>query len=254
MRRIIVLGIIIFSLGSALAALAEVFTEDVVTNGNFTTDLSGWTTLNIDAKNNLLDQYPIDGQFLTLGHIGEIEAVRQSVTIPADSGLATLSFYYRFFPETADSGDYLRITVGDISETISATTGSVSLWTEYSLDVSALAGQTVTLELLVNNNSSSLTFADIDAVALTAQSYAELIGTVTDSSAKPLRNAEITIKNHNKEIVWSGTTNKKGKFTATGLPGSSKSYRVKITKGDSKQSYNLRLTWATTKERTFIVE
>jgi len=241
------------SLVFAHTAAADVFAEDVVTNGDFTDDLTSWSTLNVDTQNNLLDQYPVSGQFLTLGHLNEIEAVRQAVTIPEDTGLTTLTMYYRFFPEAADAGDYLRITVGSVSETIQATSGSVGLWSEYSLDVSGLAGQTVTIELLVKNNASSLTFADVDVVALTAQSYAELLGTVKDDDGNTLRNADITIRNHNNTVVWSGTTNKKGKFTATGLRGSSKSYTVKITKDERRGREKVRLTWATIKKRTFVV-
>lgn len=243
-----------FGLVLAQSVRANVFTEDLVANGNFTTDLSNWSTLNVDTQNNLLDQYAWDGQFLTLGHIDEIEAVRQDVTIPADAGRATLQLYYRFFPDVTDSGDYLRITVGSISETIAATSGAASTWSEYTMDVSDLAGQTVTLELLVNNNATSLTFADIDVISLTAESYAELAGTVHSASDQIVRNAEIVIKQANKKVVWTGTTNKKGKFTATGLRGASKKYYVIVSKGQTSQRFRTRLTWATAKQQTYTLD
>lgn len=242
----VVLGLVL-----AQSVHADVFTEDLVTNGSFTTDLSGWSTLNVDMQNNLLDQYALDGQFLTLGHIGEIEAVRQDITIPEDAGRATLQLYYRFFPDASDSGDYLRISVGSISETIAATSGAVSTWSEYIMDVSDLAGQTVTVELLVNNNTSSLTFADIDTVSLTAESYAELAGIVENANHAAVRNADVVIKQANKKVVWTGTTNKKGKFTVTGLRGASKKYYVIISKGQTSQRFRTRLTWATIKQQTY---
>lgn len=245
----VVLGLVL-----AQSAQADVFTEDLVINGNFTTDLADWSTLNVDVQNNLLDQYALDGQFLTLGHIGEVEAVRQDITIPEEAGRATLQFYYRFFPDASDSGDYLRITVGSVSETIAATSGAVSTWSEYSMDVSGLAGQTVTLELLVNNNSSSVTFADIDTVSVTVESYAELVGTVHSTAGDAVRNADVVIKQANKKVVWTGTTNKKGKFTATGLRGASKKYYVIISKGQISQRFRTRLTWATTKQQTYTLK
>ena len=238
----------------ATATSADVFTEDVVTNGNFKENLTAWTTLNVDAQNNLLDQYALDGQFLTLGHINEIEAVRQIITIPEGTGRATLSFYYRFFPDASDSSDYLRITAGSVSETILATSGSVSTWTEHTIDLSDLAGQTVTLEFIVNNNASSLSFADIDLIALMAESYAELAGTVVGANDKAVRNATVVIKQANKKTVWNGTTNKKGKFTAMGLRGSSKKYYVIITKNNTTQRFRTRLTWATTKQQTYTLD
>jgi hypothetical protein len=111
----------------------------------------------------------------------------------------------------------------------------------------------VTIELLVQNNASSLTFADIDTVTLEAESYAELQGTVKDQSNTRLRNADVVIKNAKKAVVWSGTTNKKGKFTATGLRGNTKAYFVTIRKNERSKRFRVRLAWAELKGRNFVL-
>ncbi len=238
---------------SPKSATAEVYSTELITNGDFFAGLTGWTGSNIDAANNLEDQYPISGLFLTLGQIAETESASQTVTVPAGAGAASLTFYYRFYGST-DTSDYFRISVNDTIITMMANTDAVTAWAEYTLDLSAYRGQEIAVKFLVYNNADKLSFADVDLVSLMAESYPELTGIVKNRKGQRLRNAIVTIRTaKTNKKVWTGTTNKKGKFLVDELAGG-KTYKVLIKKDDLKTSTTVQLVWAKAKKKTFIVK
>lgn len=239
----------------SVQASAAVFQENVVTNGKFANGLTDWSLSNMTSAN-LEDQYALDGAYVTLGQINQTQTFSQIVTIPEDAGLATLSFYYRFYTDdTANDALTIRLThngTAVLSDAITASGGDVTTWTKYTMDASALAGKTVTLSLGVSNNGTALTFIDIDTVKLVAKSKGELKATVKDAAGDAIRNAEVTIRKANNKKVWTGTTNKQGKFTAS-LNEQDNKYRVVIKKSGQTLVKRVRIEWAerTTKEFTF---
>ncbi len=253
---LVILGGVVFS----MQASAAVFHDSIITNGKFDDGVLAWTLENVDSSD-LEDQYALDGQYLTLGQLNQTEAISQTLTIPAETGQAALSFYYRFYTDDATSSDdltveFVRAGTSTVlfTKTIPASNGDVVTWTKRTMDVSALAGETVIMRIAVTNNASQFTFVDLDTIRLTVDSYGELKATVVDASGDPVRNAEITLRNAKDKKIWTGTTNAKGKFTATTLPGNNKKYRLVIKKNDSVTTKHTKIQWAERTTKTFRIE
>lgn len=237
---------------------AEVFSEDLIANGKFESGLTFWDGTNINDSN-LDDQYPIDGDFVTLGQYDQIQAISQTIVVPDSAGLVTLSFWYRLYTADTTANDQLIVTfersdTGEtlLSDTMPASDGAVTDWTSYSLDASSLAGKTVRLIIAVDNDAALFTFVDVDTIRLKAQSYGELVGTVVGKSGTKLRHATVTIRTAKNTKMWTGTTNTKGKFTALLLPGKTKPYQVTIKKSGATVKSQATITWAKRTKKNFI--
>lgn len=239
---------------------AEVFSRDLINNGKFESGFTFWDGTNVNDSN-LDDQYPIDGQFVTLGQYSQTQAISQTVVVPDAAGLITLSFWYRLYTTDTTSNDTFAITftrtdTGEelLTDVIPASDGAVTDWEKYTLDADVIRGENVTLTLSVNNDDTLFTFADVDTIRLNAQSYGELTGTVVGESGAKLRNADVTIRTPKNKKIWTGTTNKKGKFTATLLPGKSGKYRVIIKKSGETVTGRIKIDWAEQIKKTFTVQ
>ena len=236
---------------------AAVFSKDLINNGKFEAGFTFWDGSNINDSN-LDDQYPIDGDFVTLGQYSQTQAISQNIVVPNDAGLIELSFWYRLYTTDTTSNDtftisFTRADTGEVllSEVMPASDGAVTDWNHYTLDASAVSGETVRLTLAVKNDSTLFTFVDVDTVRLKAQSYGELVGTVVGESGTKLRNAEVTIRTPKNKKIWTGSTNQKGKFTADQLPGKSGNYTVIIKKSGETLTAKAKMTWAERTKKTF---
>lgn len=253
--RIAVCLLILAGIVVSNQASADVYHDSVLTNGKFDDDLFGWTGSNVSTAN-LGDQYALDGQFITLGQINQTQSISQTLSIDDSVGQATLSFYYRLYTDDT-ANDYLlaefkRADTGKVlvSEVIPASRGDEYDWTKVTVDASRIAGKTVTLTLSVVNNASAFTFVDLDTIRLNVYSDGELKGTVRTTDLAAVRNATVTIRQHNGTKVWTGETNRNGKFTVS-LPGRSKTYSVKIKKNGSVLNQTVRINWAERTTKTF---
>lgn len=236
---------------------AEVFARDLINNGKFESGFTFWDGTNVNDSN-LDDQYPIDGDFVTLGQYSQTQAISQTLVVPNNAGLNTLSFWYRFYTDDTTTNDTFTISftkadTGEVlvSDVMPASDGDVTDWKKYSLDASAIVGETVELTLAVANDASLFTFVDVDTIRLNAQSYGELVGTVVGKSGKKLRNAAVTIRTPKNKKIWTGSTNKKGKFTADTLPGKSGDYKIIIKKSGETLSGQAKVLWAEQTKKTF---
>ena len=142
------------------AAAADVFSEDLVDNGKFEEGFTFWNGSNVNDSN-LDDQYPIDGDFVTLGQYSQTQAISQTIVVPDNAGLITLSFWYRLYTSDTTANDTFTITftkndTGEVlvSDTIPASDGAVTDWEKYTLDAGAVSGETVTLTLAVKNDAA----------------------------------------------------------------------------------------------------
>ncbi len=253
--RITVCLLILVGILISNAASAAVYHDSVLTNGKFDDDLLGWTGSNVSSAN-LGDQYALDGQFVTLGQMDQTQSISQTLTIDDTVGQATLSFYYRLYTDDT-ANDYLeaeftRADTGKvlISERIPASRGDEYEWTKVTVDASRIAGKTVILTLKVVNNASAFTFVDIDTIRLNIYSNGELAGTVQAADTSAVRNATVTIRQHNGTKVWTGETNRNGKFTAS-LAGKSKKYQVTVKKNGQVIRQAVRVQWAERTHKTF---
>ncbi|HBY73698.1 MAG TPA: hypothetical protein DEG44_03345 [Candidatus Kerfeldbacteria bacterium] len=240
-------------------AAAAVFSEDLIDNGKFESGFTFWNGTNVNDSN-LDDQYPIDGDFVTLGQYSQTQAISQTVVVPNNAGLITLSFWYRLYTSDTTANDTFTITftksdTGEVllSDTMPASDGAVTDWEEYTLDASAIRGETVIVTLAVKNDASLFTFVDVDTIRLKAQSYGELVGTVVGASGTKLRNAEVTIRTPKNKKIWTGETNKKGKFMATLLPGKSGKYKITIKKSGETFTGRAKIAWAKQTKKTFTI-
>lgn len=235
---------------------ADVFSKDLINNGKFEAGFTFWDGSNINDSN-LDDQYPIDGDFVTLGQYSQTQAISQNIVVPDDAGLITLSFWYRLYTSDTTANDTFTITFTQsdtgavlLSDTILASDGAVTTWTKYTLDASAISGETVTLTLAVKNDDTLFTFADIDTIRLQAESYGELIGTVVGASGKKLRNATVTIRTPKNKKIWVDTTDAQGKFIAA-LSGKSGQYKIIIKKSGKTMTGRAKVNWAERTKKTF---
>ncbi|MFA6475628.1 MAG: hypothetical protein WCV88_05550 [Patescibacteria group bacterium] len=255
-KRLSTLVCLIVGLTLSQPSHAAVFSDDLVTNGKFDAGLVGWSGVKV-AGTNIIDQYALDGLFLTMGQTGQIQSISQTVNIPTGTGRTTVSFYYRLF--TNDTAhDYLRMTVqrqdtGEIvaSQTFLASDGDVSTWTKSVLEAGSLSGKTVVATLAVVNDSTALTFVDIDTVSIKVESDGELVGIVQDTRQNRLRKVSVTVRRPNGTKIWTGQTNNKGRFIADHLPGNVKKYRVIVKSNIAKLSKRILIDWAKQTKQTF---
>lgn len=238
------------------AGTSDVYTKELIVNGNFDDEFTAWTGSKVDADSNIETQLPLDGNYSTFGSLGETESISQIITVPKDAGRVTLSFYYRFYTNDNSEADYALF--GVLGETRAedytlvrySTAGDQADWTYTSIDMSQYAGDTVQIVFGTINNDASLTFADFDSISVTAESNGVLKGTVLKSNGKALRQANVRITDNKDNLIWKGKTNDKGKFSAS-LSGSDKKYQVKISKDGESVKKKVLISWAETTKQAF---
>lgn len=143
-----------------------------LTNGGFESGSTGWTLAGGAA---VTTTRPHAGTHsVTLGGTNSsTETLTRSVTVPAGSSATTFSFWtYITTTETTHSWDFLTTTVrnsgGTVLKTVSTQSdaGPTGAWHQTSADLSAYAGQTVTLSFSAVNGTKSPTTFSVDDVSL----------------------------------------------------------------------------------------
>jgi hypothetical protein len=111
------------------------------------------------------------------GGVNEVSHVQQPVTIPA--GAPYLAYYHWIASEDSCSFDFVRVLVNGAEEDsydlcITANTGG---WVRHTVNLSAYAGQTVTLQIRAETDGSlnSNLFVDDVSFAATASSVEPLV-------------------------------------------------------------------------------
>ena len=161
---------------------AQPLSSDLVVNGTFETDLSGWTLGGVKLPIRSTAYAHSGVAALRCGATsgaGQREpkgdsTASQWVDIPTDASSATLTFWA--FETTDDrSGDYQEARVFALDGTVIATPfhelSNSRVWTQYTVDLSAYAGQSVKLYFNVHDDGhTDPTSLWIDDVSLTVGS------------------------------------------------------------------------------------
>lgn len=157
---------------SAQSTAAACTPSQVVTNGGFESGTSPWTQSSTSVITSRSGQTAHGGTaYAWLDGVGSThtDTLSQSVTIPAGCGTATLSFWlHTDTAETTSSVAYDKLTA-KVGGTTLATYSNLDKNTGYvrkSLDVSAFAGQTVSLAFTGTEDSSLRTSFVLDDIAL----------------------------------------------------------------------------------------
>ncbi|MFD0378504.1 M1 family aminopeptidase [Streptomyces sp. NPDC127112] len=180
----------------------------VVANGGFESGTSPWSQSQTGLITNRTGQSAHSGGwFAWLNGVGttHTDTLSQSVSVPAGCSTATLSFWLHVdTAERTTSVKYDTLTA-KIGSTTLATYSNLDKNTGYvqkSFDVSAFAGQTVTVSFTGSEDSSLQTGFVVDDVALDTSG-----GTVppTDSTRTPAAPAyTVNLSSDTNGFVWTG--------------------------------------------------
>ncbi|QFZ73515.1 M1 family peptidase [Streptomyces fagopyri] len=180
----------------------------VVTNGGFESGTSPWTQSSTSVITSRAGQTAHDGtSFAWLDGVGSThtDTLSQSVTIPSGCSSAALTFWLHIdTTETTTSTAYDKLTA-KIGTTTLATYSNLNKNTGYaqkSFDVSAFAGQTVTVAFTGTEDSSLRTSFVLDDIALATS------GTTTppaDSTRTPAAPAyTVSLSSNTSGTTWTG--------------------------------------------------
>ncbi|MER7675900.1 M1 family aminopeptidase [Streptomyces sp. NPDC096934] len=180
----------------------------VVANGGFESGTSPWTQSSTSVITSRTGQTAHGGtSFAWLDGVGSThtDTLSQSVTIPAGCSTATLTFWLHIdTTETTTSTAYDKLTA-KIGSTTLATYSNLNKNTGYaqkSFDVSAFAGQTVTVAFTGTEDSSLRTSFVLDDVAL------DTSGTTTppaDSTRTPAAPSyTVSLSSNTSGTTWTG--------------------------------------------------
>ncbi|MFH7597409.1 M1 family aminopeptidase [Streptomyces racemochromogenes] len=192
----------------AATAPAACTPAQVIANGGFENGSSPWTASQSGLITNRTGQSAHGGSwFAWLDGVGgtHTDTLSQSVTIPSGCSTATLTFWLHIdTAERTTSVKYDTLTA-KIGSTTLATYSNLDKNTGYvqkSLDVSAFAGQTVTVAFTGSEDSSLQTSFVLDDVALDTSG-----GTVppTDSTRTPAAPSyTVDLSSDANGFVWTG--------------------------------------------------
>ncbi|MFG2475911.1 M1 family aminopeptidase [Streptomyces fagopyri] len=180
----------------------------VVANGGFESGTSPWTQSSTGVITSRAGQTAHGGtSFAWLDGVGSThtDTLAQSVTIPSGCSSATLTFWLHIdTTETTTSTAYDKLTA-KIGTTTLATYSNLNKNTGYaqkSFDVSAFAGQTVTVAFTGTEDSSLKTSFVLDDIAL------DTSGTTTppaDSTRTPAAPAyTVSLSSNTSGTTWTG--------------------------------------------------
>ncbi|MFE1295086.1 M1 family aminopeptidase [Streptomyces sp. NPDC058731] len=181
----------------------------VVANGGFESGTSPWSQSSSTVITSRSGQSAHSGSsYAWLDGVGSThtDTLSQSVTVPSGCATATLTFWLHIdTDETTSSVAYDKLTA-KIGATTLATYSNLDDATGYvqkSLDVSAFAGQSVTLSFTGTEDSSLQTSFVLDDIALTTSG-----GTTpppTDSTRTPAAPSyTVNLSSDTSGTVWSG--------------------------------------------------
>ncbi|THA52865.1 M1 family aminopeptidase [Streptomyces sp. A1136] len=193
---------------SAAHRAAACTPAQVVANGGFESDTSPWSQSSTSVITSRAGQSAHAGTtFAWLNGVGgtHTDTLSQSVTVPAGCSSATLTFWLHIdTAETTTSTKYDKLTA-KIGSTTLATYSNLDKNTGYvqkSFDVSAFAGQTVSLAFTGTEDSSLQTSFVIDDVALDTSGGTTPPGDPTRTPAAP--SYTVSLSSDTSGAVWNG--------------------------------------------------
>ncbi|MGW2564896.1 M1 family aminopeptidase [Streptomyces sp. NPDC001537] len=180
----------------------------VVTNGGFESGTSPWTQSSTSVITSRSGQTAHGGtSYAWLDGTGgtHTDTLSQSVTIPSGCSTATLSFWLHIdTTETTSSIAYDKLTA-KIGSTTLATYSNLDKNTGYvkkTLDVSAFAGQTVSLSFTGAEDSSLQTSFVLDDIALDTSGGSTPPADSTRTPATP--SYTVSLSSNTSGTVWTG--------------------------------------------------
>ncbi|MFJ4926996.1 M1 family aminopeptidase [Streptomyces sp. NPDC088736] len=194
---------------AAPSAAADACTPaQVVANGGFESGTSPWTQSSTSVITSRTGQTAHGGtSFAWLDGVGSThtDTLSQSVTIPAGCSSATLTFWLHIdTTETTTSTAYDKLTA-KIGSTTLATYSNLNKNTGYaqkSFDVSAFAGQTVTVAFTGTEDSSLRTSFVLDDVALDTSGGTTPPADSTRTPAAP--SYTVSLSSNTSGTTWTG--------------------------------------------------
>ncbi|WP_327307831.1 M1 family aminopeptidase [Streptomyces sp. NBC_01298] len=193
---------------SAAAAPAACTPAQVVANGGFEGGASPWTQSQTGLITNRTGQSAHGGTYFAwLNGVGSThtDTLSQSVTIPSGCSSASLTFWMHVdTAETTTSTKYDKLTA-KIGTTTLATYSNLDKNTGYvqkSFDVSAFAGQTVSLAFTGTEDSSLKTNFVLDDIALDTSGGTTPPGDSTRTPAAPAYT--VSLSSDAAGTVWTG--------------------------------------------------
>ncbi|MFJ8110684.1 M1 family aminopeptidase [Streptomyces sp. NPDC096132] len=194
---------------SAAPEAAEACTPtQVVANGGFESGATSWTQSSTTVVTNRTGQSAhAGGYYAWLDGTGgtHTDTLSQSVTVPSGCGSATLTFWLHIdTAETTSSTAYDKLTA-KIGSTTLATYSNLDKNTGYvqkSFDVSAFAGQTVTLAFTGTEDSSLQSSFVLDDIALNTADSTTPPADSTRTPASPAYTVSLT--SNTAGTVWTG--------------------------------------------------
>jgi hypothetical protein len=140
-----------------------------VTNGSFESGNSFWS-LGSGATVVTTRAYAGTHSLLVGGTTSSTQSATQQVTVPTGASAQTLTF--RTYITTAESGttayDKLNVQANGATLTSYSNASTAGSWFNTSVDLSAYAGQTITLKFQAVNDSTLPTSFDVDVVSVLA--------------------------------------------------------------------------------------
>ncbi|MFI8261209.1 M1 family aminopeptidase [Streptomyces sp. NPDC085665] len=190
------------------SAAAACTPGQAVANGGFESGTSPWTQSQTGLITSRAGQSAHGGTaFAWLNGVGRThtDALSQSVTIPAGCSTATLTFWLHIdTAETTTSTKYDKLTA-KIGSTTLATYSNLDKNTGYaqkSFDVSAFAGQTVSVAFTGTEDSSLQTSFVLDDVALDTSGGTTPPGDSTRTPTAP--SYTVSLSSNTSGTVWTG--------------------------------------------------
>ncbi|WP_371644669.1 M1 family metallopeptidase [Streptomyces mirabilis] len=187
---------------------ADCTPAQVVTNGGFESGTSPWTQSSSTVITSRSGQSAHGGtSFAWLNGVGSThtDTLSQSVTIPSGCSSATLTFWLHIdTAETTSSTAYDKLTA-KIGSTTLATYSNLNEATGYvqkSFDVSAFAGQTVSLAFTGTEDSSLQTSFVLDDIALDTSGGTTPPADSTRTPAAP--SYTVSLSSNTSGTVWTG--------------------------------------------------
>ncbi|MFD7837552.1 M1 family aminopeptidase [Streptomyces sp. NPDC059761] len=192
----------------ASPAAAACTPGQVVANGGFESGTSPWTQSQTSIITSRAGQAAHGGTtFAWLNGVGRThtDTLSQSVTIPSGCSTATLTFWLHIdTAETTTSTKYDKLTA-KIGSTTLATYSNLDKNTGFvqkSFDVSAFAGQTVSVAFTGTEDSSLQTSFVVDDVALDTSGGTTPPGDSTRTPAAP--SYTVNLSSNTSGTVWTG--------------------------------------------------
>jgi hypothetical protein len=193
---------------AAPAAAAACTPSQVVANGGFESGTSPWSQSSASVITSRSGQSAHGGgSFAWLDGVGSThtDTLSQSLTVPSGCDKATLTFWLHIdTAETTASTAYDKLTA-KIGSTTLATYSNLDKNTGYvqkSFDVSAFAGQTVSLSFTGTEDSSLQTSFVLDDIALNTSGDTVPPADSTRTPAAP--SYTVSLSSNTSGTVWSG--------------------------------------------------